>query len=244
MIMALEETLETRWKQLGHKIIIFNTRTNSPRDRGSLTRQATKTFYKGTLLNIFNVLYADDESLTFEDRYQLAKGVKLSYDHFKLFGLEMHIGKGAKSSKTKCVFFLLLGLFKQKQTLPAIKNIVNKAMVEKTRSVRESHKGKHQREEREYVNLPETRLVEVSEVFVTFCVHFKYLGYWLSFSLQNDYNAGRRIVLANALMGALKTFWRDHHIDMYSKYMIFRAIPCNLLLWGCESWTLCHSLLD
>ena len=45
-------------------------------------------------------------------------------------------------------------------------------------------------------------------------------------------------------MGALDKFWIDHHVDMYYKYMIFREIPCNLLLWGCKIWALCQSLLD
>ena len=105
MIMALAEMLKISWKQLGHKMITFNTHTNSPRDRGSLTRQAPKTFSEGTLLNLFKILYVDDGAFPFEDRDQLTKGVQLIYEHFKRFGLEMHIGKGAKSSKTECVFF-------------------------------------------------------------------------------------------------------------------------------------------
>ena len=44
----------------------------------------------------------------------------------------------------------------------------------------------------------------VSEGFVTFCVHFKYLGSWLSFYLRGDYDVGRRIGAANASMGALE----------------------------------------
>ena len=39
-------------------------------------------------------------------------------------------------------------------------------------------------------------------------------------------------------MGYLNHFWFDRAVDDYSKYLIFRAIPCNLLLWGCESWAL------
>ena len=50
--------------------------------------------------------------------------------------------------------------------------------------------------------------------------------------------------MANTLMGALARFWDNHHVDMYSKYMILRAIPCNLLLWGCESWALLTTLLN
>ena len=70
------------------------------------------------------------------------KGVQFIYDHFKRLGLEMHIGKGAKSSKTECIFFPPPGFFKPKRTLPTMKNRVNEAIAEKTKSVRESHEGK------------------------------------------------------------------------------------------------------
>ena len=174
-------------------MIIFNKHTNSPRDRGSLTRQAHKTFSGGTLLDLFNVLYVDGGAFPFEYWDQLAKRVQLIYDHFKRSVLDMHIGKGSKSSKKECVFFLSPGFFKRKHTLPAMKNSVNEAMVENTSSVRESHEGKFRQEEREYVNIPKTRSVVVSESFFAFCVHFKYLGSWISFYLRNDYDVGRRI---------------------------------------------------
>ena len=54
----------------------------------------------------------------------------------------------------------------------------------------------------------------------------------------------KRIAAANALMGAMSKIWEDDHVDLYSKYLLFRAIPCNLLLWGCESWSLRKTLLD
>ena len=53
-----------------------------------------------------------------------------------------------------------------------------------------------------------------------------------------------QIGMANTSMGVLARFWDNHHIDMYSKYMIFRAILCNLLLWGCEIWALRTTLLN
>ena len=62
-------------------------------------------------------------------------------------------------------------------------------------------------------------------------------------SLRNDYDVGRQIGVANASMGALDKFWIDHHVNMYSKYMIFQEIPCTLILWGCEILALCQSLL-
>ena len=42
MTMVFSETLEISRKQLGHKMITFNTRTNSPKDRGTLTGHAPK----------------------------------------------------------------------------------------------------------------------------------------------------------------------------------------------------------
>ena len=45
-------------------------------------------------------------------------------------------------------------------------------------------------------------------------------------------------------MGKLKEVWRNPHLDAYNKYLLFRAIPMNLLLWGAETWTLRKSQLD
>ena len=61
---------------------------------------------------------------------------------------------------------------------------------------------------------------------------------------RDDYDVGLRIGMANTSMGALAHFWDDQHVDMYSKYMIFGAILCNLLLWGRESWALRTTLLN
>ena len=44
-------------------------------------------------------------------------------------------------------------------------------------------------------------------------------------------------------MGYLAKSCVDTSVDNRSKYLIFLAIPINLLLWGCESWVLRKSLL-
>ena len=44
-------------------------------------------------------------------------------------------------------------------------------------------------------------------------------------------------------MGALSKSWTDASVDNCIKYLIFLAIPINLLLWGCERWALRTSLL-
>ena len=53
----------------------------------------------------------------------------------------------------------------------------------------------------------------------------------------------KRLAAANASMGAMSKVWDDENVDMYSKHLLFKAIPCNLLLWGCEIWALIKSLL-
>ena len=71
-----------------------------------------------------------------------------------------------------------------------------------------------------------------------FTKHFLYLGYFKSYNLKDDYDISKRISKAFQNMGMLKYVWEDPHIDLYSKYLFFVAMPLNLLLWGCESWAL------
>jgi hypothetical protein len=75
-------------------------------------------------------------------------------------------------------------------------------------------------------------------------MYFKYLGSFISFDLRDDYDTEQRISSASQAMGALKHFWRNPYVDLRTKVSIFKAIPLNLLLWGCETWALRESLLD
>ena len=69
-------------------------------------------------------------------------------------------------------------------------------------------------------------------------MHFKYLGSFISYNLRDDFDIDTRIKKAGMAMGALKHFFNNKHVDTYTKHLIFKAIPLNLLLWGCEAWTL------
>ncbi len=44
------------------------------------------------------------------------------------------------------------------------------------------------------------------------------------------------------LMGALNNVWNSPHLDIWSKYLLFWAIPMNLLLWGCKTWLMQKAL--
>ena len=97
-----------------------------------------------------------------------------------------------------------------------------------------------------YGELEETRPITVADGHVTFTRHFKYLGSHISYNLRNDYDIESRLTVtaASQSMGALKNVWNNPHMDLYNKYLLVRDIPLNLLLWGCETWSLRQVLLN
>jgi hypothetical protein len=110
--------------------------------------------------------------------------------------------------------------------------------------VRESESARIAREDAKYDALPETaKIDDVSNGYVTFLCTFKYLGSKISYSLCDDVDIEAQLAAASQSMDALKQVWRNQHLDTYSKYLFFCAIPINLLLWGCENWPLQQDLL-
>ena len=71
--------------------------------------------------------------------------------------------------------------------------------------------------------------------YVSFCLNFLYLGSWISYDLNDEYDIKARIKKANNAMGVLKFFWSAPEVDTHAKYLIYMVIPFNLLLWGSES---------
>ena len=91
-----------------------------------------------------------------------------------------------------------------------------------------------------YVKADETKKFIVNKNgYVSFCLNFLYLGSWISYDLNHEYDTKARIKKAkkaNKAMEALKFFWNTPEVDTHAKYLIYMAIPFNLLLWGSESW--------
>ena len=54
--------------------------------------------------------------------------------------------------------------------------------------------------------------------------------------MNDEHDIKAWIKKANNAMSALKLFWSAPEVDTYAKYLIYMAIPFNLLLLGCESW--------
>ena len=88
-----------------------------------------------------------------------------------------------------------------------------------------------------YEDTQETKPILIGEfVMITFSRHFKYLRSYISYSLRDDYDIEHRIYQSSATMGSINSFGVDNTVNNFSKYLVFCAIPYNLLLWGCESW--------
>ena len=81
-----------------------------------------------------------------------------------------------------------------------------------------------------YDKLDETQDFKVADGIVSFTRKFRYLGSLISYNLRDDEDIKARIAAANASMGALKEIWSDPNLNTHNKYLLFRAIPMNLLL--------------
>jgi hypothetical protein len=108
----------------------------------------------------------------------------------------------------------------------------------------EHNPGQTEREHAMYDQLNKTQDFLVANGFVSFTWTFRYLGSLISYNLCNDDDITSQLATAKASMGALKEVWCNPHLNVYNKYLLFRAIPMNLLLWGAETWLLRKSQLD
>ncbi len=73
-----------------------------------------------------------------------------------------------------------------------------------------------------YDKLDETKDIAVENGYVTFMQPFWYLGSLMSYNLRDNDDVTARVAAATASMGALKELWRNPHLNIYSKYLLFR----------------------
>ena len=69
---------------------------------------------------------------------------------------------------------------------------------------------KIQCEDKSYGEANETNSITVSDGFVTFTKHFKYLGIFVLYNLLNDYDVDIITASASSSMGASNHFWKTH----------------------------------
>ena len=147
MMIAFAEKLKKEWEKSRLEMTTFHQRTHSPRDKGSLNGHKKNTFSKGTLLELFSVLYVDDVAFPFGNTSQLEQVFELIYSHFTEFGLEMHIGREGKPLKTECVFHPPSGFFRGRQKIPASNEGTGNNITKKQKERSESQEKKYRRED-------------------------------------------------------------------------------------------------
>jgi len=81
--------------------------------------------------------------------------------------------------------------------------------------------GRKEHDNDTHDKFPETENFHVTDGYVSFTWTFRYLGSLISSSLHDNNNITARIASATAAMGALKEVWRNPHLDIYNKYLLF-----------------------
>jgi hypothetical protein len=81
--------------------------------------------------------------------------------------------------------------------------------------------GQKERKDDTYDKLPETANFHVADGYVSFTWTFRYLGSLINYSLRNDDDITAQRASATAAMDALKDVWRNPHLDIYNKYLLF-----------------------
>jgi hypothetical protein len=256
LMSALAEALKAEWKRTGIDVCTVRSFVGPSltSGKGKLRGHLPKEYLSRdlTAVEILQCLYVDDGAFIFKSRKDMKRGLALLYHHFERLGLEMHIGRGTTTSKTECIFFPPPGFFDSRLlSLPSPSHeegtnnaidYTDDALTDDERQAEEKERSRREREEELYDKLDETQPIQVEDGYVTFCRHFKYLGSFISFGLCDDYDIKKRVTAATQSMGALKNVWDSPHLDIWSKYLLFRAIPMNLLLWGCETWSMRKAL--
>jgi hypothetical protein len=155
--------------------------------------------------------------------------------------------------KTKCVFFPPPQYFdKRKQLLHwRMEQKTQTEMTIASKWSKESEKTNMSREDACYDIIDKTQLINLKGIQTYYTKHFKIP--WILYLTASNSKQQQTTTMTSspATQQPPKRLgpWPNlgtTSIDTYSysKYLIFWAIPMNLLLWGCEAWSLQQSLQD
>ncbi len=128
LMTAFAETLEIVWRQQEIPIVSVMTAKGDNMIDGKICSH-TLTMFKSTKLTAYEILqclYVDDGAFPFGTRGDLQRGMDLTYQNFGRFGLEMHIGRGAWTSKTECIFFPPPQFFQHSQQCAAATTLIQR----------------------------------------------------------------------------------------------------------------------
>ena len=134
IMSAFAETLEQEWETASIPKASFHHTPLDNLQKGQLISHPTSKSYLrvSDIFEIIQTLFVDDGAFIFESREDLTKGLEILKKVFDYFGLEMHLGKGNKASKTECVYFPEPAFFKPPAVLPPIDSNSNEIVTKKT----------------------------------------------------------------------------------------------------------------
>ena len=120
IMTAFAETLEQEWESANIPKASFHHTPMPEMQKGQLASHpgSKSKLNSGDIYEIIQTLFVDDGAFVFESREDLTKGLEILIKVFDYFGLEMHLGKGDKASKTECVYFPAPSFFKPPAALP------------------------------------------------------------------------------------------------------------------------------
>ena len=160
--------------------------------------------------------YADDTAVLFESRNDLVTYIPLLLNHFKRFGMEVHVGDISlpdKPSKTKILF------------------------------VSAPFKSYHDSNTFDDTNLS---LIDLGDgKFIPITDHFCYLGRILSRDCRDDLDITNRIKRASNAFGALrKSIFSNTNVSKKVKASVYESLVLPIALYGSESWCLTEKLFN
>ena len=74
--------------------------------------------------------------------------------------------------------------------------------------------------------------------FISFCDNFPYLGTIISSDLKDDTDIKTRIRKARTGFAMMRSVLTDHRLRQSLRIQLYKQIPLNIALWGCDSWAL------
>ena len=89
-----------------------------------------------------------------------------------------------------------------------------------------------------YESAPETEVIVINESeLMPFTANFCYSGSVIDFLIDDTTDVKSRVNKASKAMGALGFIWKAPQTCLDTKIKLFLAIPVNLALWNCETWS-------
>ena len=113
-------------------------------------------------------------------------GSNLVFKHFNCFGLQIHIDSKSKPSEIECVFFTAPGHFKL-PTLPSteLPTDSSSSLLVIPKHKKDNGETRQKRHDQMYDDAKGKNPIPIGEFgMITFMRHFKYLGSYISYSLN------------------------------------------------------------